>query len=93
MPLYGYECLECNNVFEVVLPLKDYKKKQPCPLCGANSRKQLSIGLSMDDHPAWLDDYILQGNLQDMDDPATRPILSRQELNNYLKDNGISQGY
>lgn len=92
MPLYDYECVKCGELFEHFYPLKDWDKKPFCPSCDGKGRKLLTVGRSMDDHPAWLNDPVLQGNLQDLDDPGNRPIYSRQAFNNYLDANGISQG-
>lgn len=89
MPLYEYKCIRCNNLFDKFLFLKDCDKPQRCPECRGKSKKQLSIGGIQDDHPVWLDGSIIR-QLQDTDDPTTRPLSTRTEYNKYLKDNGIT---
>lgn len=33
MPLYTFLCLGCNNKFEIVCSIRNYRDKQLCPLC------------------------------------------------------------
>lgn len=33
MPLYVKWCKNCEKVYEVIIPLKDYDKKVKCPHC------------------------------------------------------------
>jgi len=35
MPLYDYQCNQCNFIFERKLPMKDYQlpESEPCPEC------------------------------------------------------------
>ncbi len=88
MPLYEYQCQLCNNNFEEIFPLKQWNIKPDCPICGGRSKKLLTLGGIQDDHPVWLDNSV-RDQLQDTDNPNIRPITTRTEYNNYLKDNGI----
>jgi len=90
MPLYDFECQECENTFDKLLPLKRYKEPQTCSKCGGKTNKILTLGHGgiQDDHPVWLDESIVR-QLQDTDNPGLNRIESRTEYNNYLKDNGI----
>lgn len=42
MPLYEYECPDCNKRFEVRLGLEE-KKEVPCPECGAKTMRVWSF--------------------------------------------------
>jgi len=42
MPVYGYQCLDCNERFEVFLRYEAYGKKEiDCPECGSKQIKRL----------------------------------------------------
>jgi len=87
MPLYEYKCEKCGNPFELYFPLQEWDVIPSCPDCGGEGRKQLTANIQRDE-PVWLDDQV-RGALQDLDDPATRPIQNRTEYKRYLKENGI----
>ncbi len=43
MPIYEFECGDCAEIFEVLVPRPD-EAAQPCPACGSgNTRKLLSV--------------------------------------------------
>lgn len=91
MPLYLYKCEHCENTFEKVLPLKEYKEKPDCPECGWQSKKIMALGGIQDDNPVWIDRDLIK-QLQDIDNPNIRPISSRTDYNKYLRDNGLVAG-
>lgn len=39
MPIYMYECPECERSFERELPLSDFDKPQGCPKCGVEANQ------------------------------------------------------
>jgi len=43
MPTYDYECLKCNNIFEVSQKMSD-KPLEKCPKCGADVRRLIGRG-------------------------------------------------
>lgn len=43
MPVYSYECQECGNTFDNVLPISQYNDPQTCPECGAHPAKKLVV--------------------------------------------------
>lgn len=88
MPLFDYQCLDCENKFEKMLSLQEYNKTIYCPKCDNISKKLITLGGIQDDHPKWLDGKIIR-QLQDTDDPNVIPIESRTEYNKYLKDNEL----
>lgn len=42
MPMYDFCCTQCNYNFERLIPLKDYEKPTPCPLCESDSYNVIS---------------------------------------------------
>lgn len=90
MPLYDYRCKQCNGEYELFTTLSKWNLPVPCPDCGGEGERIITMGHggSHDDHPAWLDNSVRM-MIQDLDDPKTKPIETRQELTKYLKDNGI----
>lgn len=42
MPVYEYECLDCDTKFEMLRPMKDYAEKGKCPLCGKLCERRMS---------------------------------------------------
>ncbi|MBQ4132444.1 MAG: zinc ribbon domain-containing protein [Desulfovibrionaceae bacterium] len=43
MPIYEYECNDCSEIFETLVP-RPTDKSEPCPACGSeNTRKLLSV--------------------------------------------------
>jgi putative FmdB family regulatory protein len=96
MPVYDYRCPTCKHEFEKFYSLEDYAKKpQPiCPECmGFKARRVLTIGgVHCDDETnvRWLKDA--RDVLQDSDEIAAgieKPITSRGEWRNYLKQHNI----
>lgn len=47
MPIYEYCCEACKDggVFEALMPLADYKSSAPCPSCGKDSPRIMSVPL------------------------------------------------
>ena len=43
MPLYEYTCSVCLNAFERLRPVSQMDDAAPCPDCGSESRRQLSV--------------------------------------------------
>lgn len=42
MPIYEYYCEPCNGVFELLRPVRDAPKPQPCPECDEDAGRMLS---------------------------------------------------
>ena len=43
MPLYEYTCEICSNTFEKLRSMSAMDDAAPCPDCGSNSHRQLSV--------------------------------------------------
>ncbi len=42
MPTYAYRCRKCDETFEVVLTMKEYREeKRTCPKCGSDDVEQV----------------------------------------------------
>lgn len=42
MPLYEYYCEHCNGVFELIRPVREAARPQPCPECDNDAKRILS---------------------------------------------------
>jgi len=42
MPMYEYQCPECDSRFELLRPAREASLDQPCPACDADSRRVMS---------------------------------------------------
>jgi putative FmdB family regulatory protein len=84
MPCYEFRCTECNNEFEVILPISQYEKPtlEPCSKCGEKTIEQI-IGAS-----AIIDSVRL--GIRQPDRRFTREILGRMAKN--IPHNKIGQG-
>ena len=42
MPLYEFECTQCNEIFDQILSVRELEKEEVfCPKCGSREVKQL----------------------------------------------------
>ncbi len=57
MPTYGYECLSCDNQFEVFQSIKD-DALTTCETCGGTLRKRIyPVGISFKGSGFYVNDY------------------------------------
>lgn len=57
MPTYGYECLSCNNQFEIFQSIKD-DALTTCETCGGKLRKRIyPVGISFKGSGFYVNDY------------------------------------
>lgn len=42
MPMYEYQCPDCDSRFELLRPAREASLDQPCPTCDADSRRVMS---------------------------------------------------
>ena len=57
MPTYGYECLSCDNQFEVFQSIKD-DALTVCETCGGTLRKRIyPVGISFKGSGFYVNDY------------------------------------
>lgn len=88
MPLYDFRCMECGWIQEDYALMNDSDPRAECRACGGMCEKIISFqGGFKTDHPAWLNNQVraaLQGE-------GEKPIETRKEHDQYLKDNGIVQ--
>ena len=42
MPMYEYQCAECDSQFELLRPARESSQQQPCPTCDADSERVVS---------------------------------------------------
>jgi putative FmdB family regulatory protein len=86
MPVYEYECKQCDAIFDMYFPLKQWDTEPYCPDCGGKGKKVFTSNIQRDE-PTWLNDDV-RNSLQDPDYPRT-PIETRTQYKRFLKDNGI----
>ena len=41
MPIYEYQCKECDHFFDKLLPFSQSKQNQTCPACGSESPERV----------------------------------------------------
>lgn len=62
MPIYEYECINCQKVFEIIQKFNDEPLKN-CPLCGAEMRKLISSSTFILKGSGWyVTDYARKSN-------------------------------
>lgn len=62
MPTYGYECLSCDNQFEVFQSIKD-DPLTTCETCGGALRKRIyPVGISFKGSGFYVNDYAPKPN-------------------------------
>ena len=75
MPLYEYQCNDCEHRFELLRPSREASMAQPCPDCDADSRrvmsKQWSAFTFRDGRPRQLPD---DGGYYHLGKKVTQPI-------------------
>lgn len=77
MPLYEYQCNECEHHFELLRPAREAAQAQPCPECDADSRrvmsKQWSAFVYRDGRPRQLPD---DGGYWHLGQKVSKPLTS-----------------
>jgi len=75
MPMYEYQCAECDNRFELLRPAREASLAQPCPNCDADSKrvmsKQWSAFVFRDGRPRQLPD---DGGYWHLGQKVSKPI-------------------
>lgn len=85
MPLYSFECEHCEQIIDKVFKIADCPKSIECA-CGKKASKIIVIGgVQTDGNVSWLASTVEQMR----PDYDKRPIETRTELKQYLKDNGL----
>jgi putative FmdB family regulatory protein len=90
MPVYDYQCQDCGNEFELIFPIQEWKIEPKCPDCGGKGKRIIVVGHGgiQTDKPKWLDNSV-RAQLQDFDISGTKPIETRAELAQVLKENKL----
>ena len=89
MPLYDYECQRCGQVTERAYSIHDFPNTIECPECHGEARKIISTGKGGIQCDSINDVQWLPSALKTLQPDWERPIESRKEYNQYLKDNNI----
>lgn len=90
MCLYTYECDKCGTVIDKVFPMDDCPREILCTCCRGQAKKILSTGhggIQTDGDVKWLESacQVLQRH-------GEKPLETRTEYRNYLRDNGLIPG-
>jgi putative FmdB family regulatory protein len=94
MPLYSFQCLMCNRVFDEVYRVHDCPQERKCvdPKCRGTAIKIIATrGAVLSDTPSWLEDPMVQGALEDIDSGHFHPIETRGQLKQIMKKRGICE--
>ncbi len=91
MPLYEYYCEHCNGVFELIRPVREAARPQPCPECDDDAKRILSkewaAFIYRDGMPRRLPDRGKYWHVfEEKDTPMTTSIVESPEANpRYVK--------
>lgn len=90
MPLYSFFCSHCGKTMDKVFPINDCPRVVECVGCRHLADKILSTGhggIQTDGDVKWLPSAceVLQRH-------GERPLETRTEYRQYLKDNGLIAG-
>ncbi len=91
MPLYEYYCEHCNGVFELIRPVREAARPQPCPECDNDAKRILSkewaAFIYRDGIPRRLPDRGKYWHIfEEKDVPMTSSIVEAPEANpRYVK--------
>jgi len=88
LPLYNFECLSCGSIKEEVFHIDDCPKSILCD-CGSQAKKVIMIGhgglqLDRERNIPWL-----KSAVKTLQPDCERPITTRTEYNNYIKEKGL----
>jgi len=73
MPTYGYECLSCDNQFEIFQSIKD-DALTLCDSCGGSLRKRIyPVGIAFKGSGFYVNDYAPKSNGSKLDKGADAP--------------------
>lgn len=86
MPLYEYHCTPCNGVFELIRPVRDASRSQPCPECDEDAKRILSkewaAFIYRDGMPRRLPDRGKYWHVfEEKDTPMTSAVIEAPEAN------------
>ena len=78
MPTYGYECLSCDNQFEIFQSIKD-DALTTCETCGGKLRKRIyPVGISFKGSGFYVNDYAAKPSGAVGGDSAAAPAASSE---------------
>jgi len=88
MPLYSFECKACGKISDKTFKIKVCPKQIQC-VCGGEARKIIVNGhggIQTDGDVIWLSSAAASAQRQ-----HERPVETRTEYKQYLKDNDLIQ--
>ena len=91
MPLYEYYCEHCTGVFELIRPVREAARPQPCPECDNDAKrimsKEWAAFIYRDGMPRRLPDRGKYWHVfEEKDTPMTSAIIDSPEANpRYVK--------
>ena len=96
MPTYGYECLSCDNKFEVIQSIKD-DPLTTCESCGGTLRKRIyPVGIAFKGSGFYVNDYAPKSEAKAEAKPETKseakPDGGRRLRGQDRKQAGRAQG-
>jgi len=87
LKIFDFECYQCGHVHEEIV--ENDKDFLLCPKCNGTSRKIITLGhggLQTDTNATWLPSACMT-----LLKPGEKPLESRGEYKNYLKQKGIHE--
>ena len=62
MPFYSYKCKNCGCGFEILAPMKDSDKKQPCPNCSKSAERDIAADHNGGVMDSQMREYTMEGS-------------------------------
>lgn len=89
MPIYTFKCDHCGHSEEMIMAVADIEGYYAtCMYCGRKLIKQLDIPApAITDNAPWINDHLRSVLQKD----GEKPIETRKEHDQYLKEKGIIQ--
>lgn len=89
MPLFDYECPKCGATKEIIAKIDGFPLSVPCSACDGEAVKVITCGHGGIQCDSMVDVPWLESAVKVLQPDGERPITTRGEHRQYLKDRNI----